>query len=327
MKYSKAGVALTLTPHLDALVAEASRFASRFSSPLTLIHVGTSQAESSAYLTAAADRVRAAHAAKVLWNQFDPAEAVMTAAATEKIDLLVVGAFEGPAMGRRRFLGSVAQALASRAECSLFLVAHPRVENHRFKRIVAFTDFSKSARFACEEALRVAESDEAESFHIVSIHTVFMEARARLGPNQAGRTYAEEVQLMDEFVASLPAGRVAVEGRVLRGTTGFVGCDFADSVEADLLVLPGHHRGEGRITPMIDWTLRVLPCSLWIVHRGPVWSRYGAASGLDASPKPDPLDGANPDAALTHAEELLRISQEVKAKAGGPQNATPAPKR
>ena len=55
-KYAKAGVAVTLTSHLDALVAEAARFAARYDAPLTLIHAGTSEAEASAYLAAAADR-------------------------------------------------------------------------------------------------------------------------------------------------------------------------------------------------------------------------------------------------------------------------------
>jgi nucleotide-binding universal stress UspA family protein len=255
MKYAKAAVAVTLTSHLDALLAEASRFAARFDAPLTVIHAGPSEAESG-----------------VISDQPDPAEAIMTASAQAGIDLLVVGAFEGPAFGKRRFLGATAQTLARRAECSLLLVAHPRVEEHRFRRIVALTDFSESSRIACEEAVRVAEKDGAESIHIVSIHTVFMEARARMGENKEGRTFAEKEILMDRFVKSLPAENVPLESRVLRGTTGFAGCDFADSLEADLLVLPGHHRKDGRITPMVDWTLRVLPCSLWIVHHGPVWT-------------------------------------------------------
>lgn len=188
MKPTSVGVALTLTPHLDALVAEASRFAARFDAPLTLIHAGTSEAESNAYIEAAAGKLGIAHEKKILWNQTDPAEAVLAASAKAGIDLLVVGAFEGPALGKRRFLGSVAQDLARRARCSLLLVAHPRVEDHRFKRVVAITDFSESSRIACTQALSVASADEAESFHVVSIHTVFMEARARVAVAGEGPT-------------------------------------------------------------------------------------------------------------------------------------------
>jgi len=274
MKPSKVGVALPLTPHLDAVVAEASRFAARFGASLTLIHAGTSEAESGAYIEAAAQRLGIPHEQKIIWNQTDPAISVMTAAANAGIDLLVVSAFEGPALGKRRFLGTVAQDLARGAQCSLLLLAHPRVQEHRFAHIVAMTDFSDSSKNACELALSVADADRADSFHVVSIHTIFMEARARLGTaaDKVGRTYQEEEQLMDDFLASLPECNVPLEGRVLRGTTGFVACDFAESVDADLLVLPGHHRMNGRIPPVVDWALRVLPCDVWLVHHGPVWT-------------------------------------------------------
>lgn len=271
---SKAGVALTLSSGLDPLISEASHFARRFDVPLTLIHAGTSKEESRAQIQEAADRLGIAHEKKIVWNQADPAEAVMAAAAKENIDLLIVGAYEGPSLGKRRFIGPVAQTLARSAQCSLLVVAHPRVENHRFKRIVAVTDFSDSAKLACEQALSLAEADCAESFHVVSVHTVFMEARARLRivTENSARTYQEEEQLLEKFLDDLPKGNIPVEGRVLRGTTGFVACDFADSVEADLLVLPSHHRQDGRILPMVDWAIRVLPCSLWLVHSGPSWT-------------------------------------------------------
>ncbi len=102
-----------------------------------MIHAGTSQEESRAQIQEAADRLGIAHEKKIVWNQTDPAEAVMSAAAKEKIDLLIVGAYEGPSLGKRRFIGPVAQTLALRAQCSLLLVAHPRLEEHRFKRVVA----------------------------------------------------------------------------------------------------------------------------------------------------------------------------------------------
>ena len=272
---SKAGVALTLTSGLDPLISEASHFAKRFDVPLKLIHAGTSKEESRAQIQEAADRLGISHEEKILWNQTDPAEAVMSAASKEDIDLLIVGAYEGPVLGKRRFIGPVAQALARRAQCSLLIVAHPRLEEHRFKRVVAVTDFSDASKVACEQALWLAEADHAESLHVVSVHTVFMEARARLGiqENSVARTFKEEEQLMDAFLKNLPAHKVSVEGRVLRGTTGFAACDFAESVVADLLVLPSHHRLEGRILPMVDWAIRILPCTLWLVHDGPSWKQ------------------------------------------------------
>lgn len=76
---------------------------------------------------------------------------------------------------------------------------------------------------------------------------------------------------MKKFVASLPPSDVSVEGRVIEATTGFAACDFAEAMEAYLLVLPGHNRPGDRMPPMTDWALQVVPCNLRIVHRGPAW--------------------------------------------------------
>jgi hypothetical protein len=57
----KVGAAMTMTPHSHALLAEASRFAERLGAPLTLIHTGTSEAQSQAYLHEAAKHLAISH--------------------------------------------------------------------------------------------------------------------------------------------------------------------------------------------------------------------------------------------------------------------------
>jgi nucleotide-binding universal stress UspA family protein len=264
-----------MTPQSDPLLAEASRFAERLGATLTLIHTGTSQAESEAFLEAAANRLSIPHEKHIVWNQTDPAKALACAAEEAGIELLIVGAFEGPKLGRRRFLGPIPRLLADQAQCSLLFIAHPRVEAHDFRRIVVITDFSDCARMACEHALWLAETDAAESVHIISIHTVFMQARAEVGgpAGTPARTRREEEQMMDDLLDSLPNCRAPVDGRILDATTGFAACEFADTVSADLIVLPGHNRPGGRVSPMTNWALQVVPCSLWIVHDGAVWTR------------------------------------------------------
>ncbi len=274
-KIRNVGAAISMTPQSDALLAEASRFAERLGVPLTLIHTGTSETESRAFLEAAAGRLAIPHEQHIVWNQTEPAQALASAAEMAAIELLVVGAFEGPALGRRRFLGPIPRQLADRARCSLLLVAHPRVEAHDFRRLVVITDFSPSAKLACEHAFWLAGRDAAECVHVVSIHTIFMKARAETGAQDGrpARTRAQEEEMMHAFLADLPDCAVPVDWHIVEATTGFAACEFADSVGADLLVLPGHDRPEGRIPPMADWALQVVPCSLWIVHCGPTWSR------------------------------------------------------
>jgi len=268
-----------MTAQSDALLAEASRFAERLGAPLTLIHTGTSEAESQTFLEEAASRLAIPHEKHIVWNQTEPSQALVSAAENARVDLLVVGAFEGPALGRRRFLGAVPRQLADRALCSLLLVAHPQVPAHKFRRIVVITDFSDCSKKACEQALWLAQKDAVECLHVISIHTIFMEARAKAGlqDGQPARTRAQEEQLMNDFLSSLPDCDVPLESTIVNATTGFAACDFADSVGADLLVLPGHNRPNGRIPQMANWALQVVPCSLWIVHCGSSWSGISPA--------------------------------------------------
>jgi hypothetical protein len=73
---------------------------------------------------------------------------------------------------------------------------------------------------------------------------------------------------MEDFLTSLPKCQVQVDGNIVDATTGFAACEFAESVEADLLVLPGYNPPQGRVPPPADWALQVVPCSLWIVQGG-----------------------------------------------------------
>ena len=276
----RVGAAMTLTPYSDVVLAEASRFAQRLETPLTLIHTGASEAESREYLEATAARLSVPHERHVIWNQKDPCQALLAAASENGIELLVVGAFEGPLVKRRRFLSPVARCLAESAGCSLLLVVHPRTEKQEFRRIVAITDFSECSKVACRQALWLAEKDSAEWVCIVSIHTVFMDARAGIGASDGklARTRGEEEELMESFVADLSPARVSLDWRVIDATTGLAACDFAEEMEADLLVLPGHNRPGGRVPAMADWALQVVPCSLWIVHCGPCWNPQNFSS-------------------------------------------------
>jgi nucleotide-binding universal stress UspA family protein len=271
---SKLGVAMTMTSQSTALLAEASRFAQRLGATLTLIHTGTSETESQAFLHDAASRLAIHHEKHIVWNQTEPAPALARAAEKAEIEMLVVSAFEGPAVERRRFLGEVPRHLAELAYCSLLFIAHPRIGAYDFRRIVVVTDFSDCSRTTCEHALWLAQKDSAESLHIISIHTPFMQARADMGAVGVtpARTRAEEERLMRDFLASLPEIEVPVDWRIVEATTGFAACDFVDSMDADLLVLPGHNRASGRMPPMADWALQVVPCSLWIVHGDAAWS-------------------------------------------------------
>src|SRR4029077_7827700 len=114
----KVGVAMT-TMHARSLLAEASRFAERLGVPLALIHAATGEAESQAHLREAANQLTIPVEKHIVWSKSESAQALLSAAEQADIELLVAGAFEGPALNRRRFLSSGAPTwwTASDARC------------------------------------------------------------------------------------------------------------------------------------------------------------------------------------------------------------------
>ena len=257
------------TTHARSLLAEASGFAERLGVPLALIHDVTGEAESQAHLREAANQL-AITVENIVSSMSESAQALLSAAEQADIELLVAGAFEGPALNRRRFLSSAARKIVDSALCSLLLLVKPRIDTHNFRRLVVLTDFSEVSKIACGQALWLAEKDAVECVHVISIHTSYMDARARTGARDGkpARTRVQEERLMEDFLASLPKCQVQVDGNIVDATTGFAACEFAESVEADLLVLPGYNRPQGRVPPLADWALQVVPCSLWIVQGG-----------------------------------------------------------
>jgi hypothetical protein len=120
--------------------------------------------------------------------------------------------------------------MVDRARCSQLLLVQPRIDTHNFRRLVVLTDFSEVSKIACGQALWLAEKDAVECVHVISIQTIFMDARARTGAKDGkpARTRAQEERLMEDFLVSLPKCQVRVDWNIVDATTGFAACEFAD---------------------------------------------------------------------------------------------------
>ncbi len=116
--------------HARSLLAEASRFVERLGVPLALIHATTTgEAESQAHLREAANRLTVAVEKHIVWSKSESAQALLSAAEQADIELLVAGAFEGPALNRRRFLSSAARKMVIVGERLRTLVGNPPTDS------------------------------------------------------------------------------------------------------------------------------------------------------------------------------------------------------
>lgn len=282
----RVAAAITTSPRLKAVLAEAGRFAWRFSAPLVLIHGGTREASKDATFRAALLELGLPPDTRLVWQAGEPAEAIVAAAETIEADLLIAGALDRRAATTPAFLGAVAGPVAERACSSVLLLTQPQAEPALFRRIVVMTDFSHCATVAFKQALWLAQADGAEWVEVIALYTALMQARAEHEP--AVRTREETERLLREFVTSAPTCGVALDADIIGGTTGFAAYDFAQSAGADLLVVPAPTRLRGAVPPRMNWALQVTPCSLWVVRErgnraGEVASRFEATQ---QSPSP-----------------------------------------
>jgi nucleotide-binding universal stress UspA family protein len=134
--------AITISPRMVAVLAAAWHFAERLNAPLFVIHGGAPDAQKEAEFRDAMFQLEMPRETRIVWNEGEPAGAIVTAAAKEGVDLLIAGALEGKDVASRSFLGAVARPLAKLARCSLLLLTHPQVGPNPFRRIVVITDFS-----------------------------------------------------------------------------------------------------------------------------------------------------------------------------------------
>lgn len=267
-RYEHIAVASALSPRFRAVLAEGWRFAQRFGARFSIIHAAGYTPERDEQFREANEALGIPLNTPIIWKDGpDAAAAIIEAAQEHGVDLLVAGALERDA--QMHFLGGVARELMRRLHCSLLLFTHPEIEPHLFRRLVAITDYTEEAREAFHSALKLAEMDEAEILHVLSVFSPFAKARAALSENAGpGRHEDEEEALLEEFIGSPGADSpVTIDPRVIHTTTGMGTSDFTKNVDADLLVIPASaHPEEGTLVPTyLDWVFQVIPCNLWVV--------------------------------------------------------------
>src|SRR5260370_13519888 len=150
--------AITTSPRMVGVLAAAWHFAERLNAPLLVIHAGAPDAQKEAEFRDAMFQLGMPRETRIVWNEGEPAGAIVTAAEKEGVDLLIAGALEGEDVASRSFLGAVALPLAKLARCSLLLLSHPQIGPNPFRRIVVITEFSDYAKTALKNSLWLSES-------------------------------------------------------------------------------------------------------------------------------------------------------------------------
>src|SRR4051812_16877052 len=269
--YKIVAVASTFSPRFLQVLAEGKRVRDRLCRELHLIYVGQRDDETSAKFSSALLQLELPADSSIYYQQGeDPAAAILEAASSNAIDLLVAGALEKEVV-LRPFLGNVARTLVRKAECSVILFTHPEREPAPFRRIVFLADYCEHGRTALLRALRLASLEGSERLYVIRVYTTFDEARAKARGTSAeidgARTLDEEEIALEKFIESAGDTDVPIEARCIRGNTGYAALDFIQSVDASLLVVPVDAAACGDGLPAhVAWITDVIPCNLWVIR-------------------------------------------------------------
>ena len=274
--YRRVAVASAFSPRFEMVLAEAKRVRDRLGSELNLIYVGEKDDETTRRFTEALAALSLPADSLIHYQQGSPADAILQVVSDNAVELIVAGALEKEVV-LRPFLGNVARRLVREAPCSVILFTKPDREPQPLRRIVFFVpDYSEHAKRALQTTLALAAKEQCENLYVIRVYTTFDAARATLRANAetpedhpAARTLEEEEDALEDFIeaARADAAEIAIEGRCIRGNTGFAASDFVQAIEADLLVVPVESSGAaGELPPHIAWVTDVIPCNLWIIR-------------------------------------------------------------
>ena len=269
--YKTIAVASTFSPRFKQVLAEAKRIRDRLVSDLHVIYVGERNEETAKKFGDAFAQLQLPGNSTIHYEQGEPADAILRVLVKHKIDMIVAGALEKEIV-LHRFLGNVARRLVREAACSVMLFTRPEVKPRSLRRIVFVADYSDHALQALKTALPLASVESCERLYVIRIITTFDEARASrradAGNGNKPKSDEDEEAALEKFVLSAGATEVPIETRCIRGNTGLAASDFAQSVEADLLVVPVETNEDAsrQLPNNIAWITDVIPCNLWVIR-------------------------------------------------------------
>jgi nucleotide-binding universal stress UspA family protein len=269
--YKTIAVASTFSPRFKQVLAEAKRIRDRLVSDLHVIYVGERNEETAKKFGDAFAQLQLPGNSTIHYEQGEPADAILRVLVKHKIDMIVAGALEKEIV-LHRFLGNVARRLVREAACSVMLFTRPEVKPRSLRRIVFVADYSDHALQALKTTLPLASVESCERLYVIRIITTFDEARASrradAGNGDKPKSDEDEEAALEKFVLSAGATDVPIETRCIRGNTGLAASDFAQSVEADLLVVPVETNEDAsrQLPNNIAWITDVIPCNLWVIR-------------------------------------------------------------
>ena len=270
-------LAVAFSPRLEALIAEMKRFASLFNARVIFIHIGKRSAEKETHLQNILSHYGFTEAnSTVEWEDGEAVETILAVCKRNVVDLLIIGAVEKENM-LKYFLGSVSREISRRAKCSVLMLTEPKLNPIPFQRMVINGHDHSKTIHTVQTAVYIAEKENLEEIIVVDevdIPAVSMSIADDSTEPEVEQIKdsmaAEESSRLAGLLSSVNSNGIRLKTKTFAGRRGFTIGQYAQDVNADLLVVnsPDHHMNifDRIFTHDLEYMLADLPCNMLIVH-------------------------------------------------------------
>lgn len=270
-------IALGSSPSLAANIREAGRLTQYLGDRLYFIHVEEASPASSEEVRKAIEQAELKGIKhELIIEQGNISDAVLKVVEENSIDLLLAGALPREGL-LRYYMGSVARQLVRRSNCSILLLSKPELFPKRYQHVVVTGNKHPKTADTIQKALQFCEGLGSAQLSIVE----------EIAPEKKTKRAADDQELercsrwraiieqreehrLQRQIKALQAQNLTIETKVIFGKPGYSIGHFAESNQAELLVLNSPDTKLGFLdrvfTHDLEYILSELPCDLLIVH-------------------------------------------------------------
>jgi len=275
--FEKIAVAVAFSPRCESIIAEAKDLHNKFNSQIIFIHVGSKSLQHEQYLKDLISRFDFdSTKTSIIWREGDTVEQINAVCTEENVDLLVAGALEKESLFSY-FLGNTARKLCRKCRCSILMLTEPSIHPVGFKKIISQGAANKKSKLNIETAIEIARAYGVKEVVVVKEADLSKLALTRRENQEIpeninlGETFISESNIeFEDLVKEINESDVSLTIENIEGKPGYVICQYAKKIEADLLVLNSSDRIPNfldRVFPSdIEYALAELPCNVLITH-------------------------------------------------------------
>ena len=274
--FKKIGIAISFSPRLEALIAEAAKMQIGLKSDMVFIHVGNKSEDDVKTINEYLEKYNLLNNSKLIWQEGETVETILNICDDEQLDLLVAGALEKESL-IKYIMGSVARKLSRKIKCSMLMLTEPKIESNPINYIVVEGSNNPKTENTIAVAIEIAKVFKVSNVDVIQETDLNKAALIRSDEFKENEMAMHKENLIQEedkrlnyILSCNDCGSLKINVERIEGKPGYIITKYAREHHADLLVLNSPDRKLNlidRVFPTdIEFALADLPCDLLLVN-------------------------------------------------------------